>query len=319
MQSHLVWLLLTIALFIAGTRMQKESHASDRKASIPSDQNLLSSQPNHSPDSNASSSLSNQTRRAKIESKSELPGIPFTNPWAARFPSRTPSTPPGNPSNSTTGPIAEGTTAENPKAKPTLSKDQIQRLVQNTLKDPSPIARRLAFDQLLASLDESTAIEIRTALALNKAGGEQWRLFDYAWSAGDPTVVETNLPNTAEQHQKGFISNSLPGWAFADPLGAAEFVNDYEPGPVQDHFRNRLVEGLADNDIGMATDFVLEIATEDQSEAQKYIRTVAREVIESKSPVEAQIWIDTLPEGPLRNSALSALPKATPVKPSLPK
>jgi hypothetical protein len=160
---------------------------------------------------------------------------------------------------------------------PTLTPEKINTLVQTAIQGTNPIERRLAFDEILTSLDESTALAIRTALARNKAGGEQWRLFDYAWSAGDPTVVERNLPNTAEQHQKGFI---------ADPVGAAEFVNNYEPGPVQDHFRNRLVEGLADNDIGMATDFVLEIANDNHPQAPNYIRTIAKEALDTKSPAE---------------------------------
>lgn len=314
MKSHLVWLILAITLFFAGTQMKEAPNDPDRTGSNPPNRTFQPSHSNRSPETNPSSPSDKRIRQAGHNSKAVIPGdrsshhdgIHFSNPWAARFPSTNSST------TSTTDLNSVEKSPENLERKPTLSKEQIQTLVQNTLRDPSPIARRLAFDQLLASLDESTAIPIRIALARNKADGEQWRLFDYAWSAGDPTAVEKNLPRTAEKHRQGFISNSLPGWAFADPVAAAEFVNDYEPGPVQDHFRNRLIEGLADNDIETATDFVTQLATDNHPRTPQYVRTVATEVLETQGLAGLQKWTTELPQGPLRSNAQTFLDQKSP-------
>ncbi|MFT6179051.1 MAG: hypothetical protein ACJAQT_001576 [Akkermansiaceae bacterium] len=320
MKSHLIWLLLTISLFLAGTQIQKETNAHVRTASKAPHQTFPSSQSNRSPKSNSSPSLSKRTQQVRNESRAGIPndqsphadGIPFTNPWASRFPSINPSTTPSNSRPSDISPATPGTSTQIPENTPSLSKEQIQTLVQIATKESNPIARRLAFDQLLSSLDEFTAIPIRTALAQNKADGEQWRLFDYAWSAGDPTVLEKNLPNTAEKHRQGFISNSLPGWAFADPVAAAEFVNDYEPGPVQDQFRNRLIEGLADNDIETATDFVTQLASDSHPNTPQYVRTVASEVFETQGLPGLQKWTEELPQGPLRINAQTFLEQKSP-------
>jgi hypothetical protein len=301
MKSHVVWLFITITLFLVGRQLNQEINLLDPKIAENLDRTSVLNRPSLAPSAepgtaSPSSRIKSTRHNSKSSRSSDHPPRRTSAPLSRRF--------------STLFPAMEQALKEDPTpSQPTLSKEQIEALVQATLKNPDPIIRRLAFDKILTSLDESTALAIRSALARNKAGGEQWRLFDYAWSAGDPTVVQRNLPNTAEQHQKGFISNSLPGWAFADPVSAAQFVNDYEPGPLQDHFRNRVVEGLADNDIGMATDFVLEIANDDHPKAPQYIRTIARKVIETQGPSEVQIWANTLPEGPLRNSALSTLPK----------
>ena len=197
----------------------------------------------------------------------------------------------------------------------TLTPEEIDSLVKNALKETNPIDRRLAFDKLLSSIDETTAIPMRAALARNKATGEHWRLFDYAWSAGTPGVIHTHLPNPADHYKIGYISNSLPGWAFSDPIGAAEYVNDYEPGPTQDQFYNRLVEGFADKDIGMATDFVSDMAANNHPQVPRYTQTIAREIYENGGIEAVQTWASSLPDGPIQSSANQFISERSPKKP----
>jgi len=300
--AHLIWLFLTVTLFLIGTRFQ-ERDESIKTSTLPQSKNSqkLSKTRNTFRESRPSSPQIREKQNPDAQGKFRLgttstPGSPDSANLSTK------STP-GNRERDNTTPL---------DSPPTLTSDEINTLVQTATKGSSPIARRLAFDQLLSSLDESTAIPIRTALARNKADGEQWSLFDYAWSAGDPSVVEKNLPKTAEKHRQGFISNSLPGWAFADPVAAAEFVNDYEPGPVQDHFRNRLIEGLADNDIDTATDFVTQLATDNHPGTPQYVRTVATEVLETQGLSGLQKWTAELPQGPLQKNAQTFLDQKSP-------
>jgi len=316
MKSHLLWLTISISLYLAGTLVRNPSPPAAGTTENKAGQSTAAS-PALPSNSSKSERLSGTTDQAgsgfAVEHSGVASnGVPSIAPSLSKQESgsATSNSPSNTRANKRAGISTSTEGSSTPATRPNLTPEQIDTLVAEAVKASDPISRRLAFDELLKSIDDSTAIPIRTALAKNKATGEHWRLFDYAWSSGNPEVVKTYLPNTADQHKMGFISNSLPGWAFSDPVGAAEYVNNYEPGPTQDLFRNRLIEGLADNDIDMATEFVLEIANDNHPQTPQYIQTVAKEVLETKGPTGFKDWANTLPNGLVRESAMSSLPQA---------
>ena len=150
MKSHLIWLLLTISLFLAGTQIQKETNAHVRTASKAPHQTFPSSQSNRSPKSNSSPSLSKRTQQVRNESRAGIPndqsphadGIPFTNPWASRFPSINPSinpsTTPSNSRPSDISPATPGTSTQIPENTPGSPRNRSKPSSRPPPKSPIP-------------------------------------------------------------------------------------------------------------------------------------------------------------------------------------
>jgi hypothetical protein len=57
----------------------------------------------------------------------------------------------------------------------------LEALVNQAMKDPNPLNRRLAFARLLESLTPENAESVRAQLVSLGAEGDQWRDFCYAW------------------------------------------------------------------------------------------------------------------------------------------
>ena len=75
-----------------------------------------------------------------------------------------------------------------------LSEGQIEELVLASIKSSDPVERRRAFDRILQEMRQDSftveqAMTIRKVMHNNKASGDQWRTFDYAWGANDPEAA----------------------------------------------------------------------------------------------------------------------------------
>ena len=190
-----------------------------------------------------------------------------------------------------------------------LSKDQIEALVLAATKSRNPVERRQAFDRILEEIASDSftveqAMAIRSAMAENRANGEQWRLFDYAWGANDPAAAVAHIDEIAQQHRKGFTSNMLPGLASVDPQTAIGIVASIEDLRFRQHLTGRLIEGLVDNDPALATDYVMRLAENNDPNARQYMKRVAREVLNTSGLEGGMQWAEWLPEGPLQGAAL---------------
>ena len=134
--------------------------------------------------------------------------------------------------------------------------------------------------------------------------GEQWRLFDYAWGANDPAAAIAYINEIPERYRNGYLGNMLPGLASADPQTAIKLFEGFDP-KLQGHLRKRLYEGLIDNGVEVATDYIYD-ATDPGAYHWRPMDTLTREIAGEKGLDSTLQWAAELPDGPLRGSAWSA-------------
>jgi hypothetical protein len=189
-----------------------------------------------------------------------------------------------------------------------LSEGQIEELVLAAIKSSDPVERRRAFDRILQEMQQDSftveqAMTIRKAMANNQASGEQWRDFDYAWGANDPEAAVAYIEQIPERYRNGYTGNMLPGLASVEPQIAIDLVAEME-GDLQRRMTGRLIEGLADNDIGVATEYVFGLAENEDPHATQHMRKLAREVVDNEGLEGGLSWAENLEEGPLQGAAL---------------
>ena len=192
---------------------------------------------------------------------------------------------------------------------PPLTKEDIQDLVLTSIRSTNPIERRKAFDRLLQEIasdafTKEQAMITRSAMGENGASGEQWRLFDYAWGANHPQVAMAHVDEIPEQYRRGFLGNMLPGLASTESQMAIDLFEGLEPN-LQGRLRNRLYEGLIDNNIASATDYVYN-ASDPEKPNWRPMDTFARELANEQGLDATLAWAAELPEGSLRGNAWSA-------------
>ena len=190
-----------------------------------------------------------------------------------------------------------------------LSGAQINALVVQSIKGASPVERRKAFDRILKEMSSPTftreqAFLMRSEMARNGADGRMWQLWDYAWGANDPATAVAHLAEIEPRYFEGFLGNMIPGLASVDARGAIDVFSELNPD-VQSRVRRRLLEGLIDNDVAVATDYMYD-STDLQNYNWRPMDTLARELVRDQGLESALEWAHELPEGPLRGSAWSA-------------
>ena len=195
------------------------------------------------------------------------------------------------------------------QSRPPLTKEEIEELVLTAIKSADPIERRKAFDRVLQEIESDSftkeqAMITRSAMGENGASGEQWRLFDYAWGANHSQVALAHVDEIPDRYRKGFLGNMLPGLASAESQIAIELFEGLEPS-LQGQLRNRLYEGLIDNNIDSATDYVYNAANPENHDWRP-MDTFARELANEQGLDATLAWAAELPEGSLRGNAWSA-------------
>lgn len=189
-----------------------------------------------------------------------------------------------------------------------LSEGQIEELVLASIKSSDPVERRRAFDRILQEMRQDSftveqAMTIRKVMHNNKASGDQWRTFDYAWGANDPEAAVAYIDQISERYRNGYTSNMLPGLASVEPQTAIDLVAEME-GDVRRRMTGRLIEGLADNDIGVATEYVFGLAENEDPHTTEHMRKLAREVVDNEGLEGGLSWAENLEEGRLQGAAL---------------
>lgn len=184
---------------------------------------------------------------------------------------------------------------------------QIEDLAREAFMDASHLKRSLAFSKLLESLTPENVGLVREALESMNAGGDQWRLFRYAWGSIDgPGAMEH--ASTLEGRQRAeFVGEALSGWASSDPAAAMRWLDAMEPGDEQQRLRGSLVAGLADHDTRLATDYVFRLASEGDNNASRYLEQVAGEEMRTRGVRSAATWAESLPDGDLKGAALDQI------------
>jgi hypothetical protein len=196
-----------------------------------------------------------------------------------------------------------------PSKEAPLNKKQIRSLVLQAIKSSNPVKRRQAFDRLLEEMQSGTftneqAMTIRHAMAENGASGEQWKHFDYAWGANDPEAALAHINDIPPQYRDGFLYNMIPGLASVDPQAAIGLFAELAP-ELQAKIRRRLFEGLIDNDVEVATNYIYEV-TDPSEHNWRPMDTLTRELVKEDGLDDTLAWAAELPEGSLRGNAWSA-------------
>ncbi|MGE9270090.1 MAG: hypothetical protein ACQKBU_04740, partial [Verrucomicrobiales bacterium] len=175
-------------------------------------------------------------------------------------------------------------------------------LTREALRNPSPIARRLAFGKLLESMTVENAGEIREHLLAHGADGREWDDFHYSWGA----IAGREALELAAASEEEDLSAVMSGWAAANPAEAMAMLDDLPDGMEGSRVQlaESLIAGLADHDLGMATEMALQLSAEGTVRGDRAIRSVAQEALRLGGAVEAATWAEALEDGPVKGAAL---------------
>ena len=149
---------------------------------------------------------------------------------------------------------------------------------------------------------------MREQLVALGAEPDQWRDFHYAWGALDGKAAFESAANSQEQD----LAITMSGWAAANPADALAMLDNL-PESMQgqrDELTASVVAGLADNNRAMATDLVLRLGQEGNARAGNLMEIVANETLRAEGPEAASRWSESLPDGPLKSTAMGRVAEA---------
>lgn len=184
----------------------------------------------------------------------------------------------------------------------------LDTLFAQALRDPNPITRRLAFSKLLESMTPENAGAMREQLVALGAEPDQWRDFHYAWGALDGQAAFDHAANSPERD----LAVTMTGWAAANPAEAMALLDNL-PENMQgqrDELTASVVAGLADTNRSMATDLVLRLGQQGNERAGNLMEIVASETLRAEGPEAASRWSESLPDGPLKSTAMGRVADA---------
>jgi len=192
--------------------------------------------------------------------------------------------------------------ADSATGQPQLGAADIAALAEQSVRDPNPIKRRLAFSRLLESLTPDNALDIREQLVASGASGDQWRDFNYSWGA----MAGIDAVNFAASSPEPDLDASLTGWASANPDDAIAFLNNLPEGMRENRsrFAESVVSGLADRDPSAASDLVFSLAADEGVPGEKLMSLIASKALRSTGLESSAAWSESLPDGPLKAAAM---------------
>jgi hypothetical protein len=187
-----------------------------------------------------------------------------------------------------------------------LSPEAMRLAVNSILADGDPVTRQRRFAELMESV---TAENVRAAVeAIREAPRSGWTMYQelglltYAWGRLDgPAAAEFAL--SLEGRSRFWTTSSvLSGWANENPDEAKAWVAAVEDPRERANLMRGLVTGLAQKDVGAATEFVYSLAP-DTSGLDDMIESVARRQL-ALGLDAAATWSADLPDGELKGDAL---------------
>ena len=188
-----------------------------------------------------------------------------------------------------------------------LSHRDLQALATESITSPNPLTRSKAFAKLLESLTPENALEIMKALQDGRADRDQRDLFRYAWASIDPQGALANALSMEGRDKQHAVGETITGWASTNPEDAKAWVDAVENDKERSRYREDLVSGMADHDIGEATDYVFELAEQGDREADDYLEAVTREQLRKGPTKDAMRWAESMPDGKLKGQAMDSV------------
>lgn len=218
-----------------------------------------------------------------------------------------------NPSKSLSAPTTSTSKlAAQPKqvqnSRPVL-KQQWGALVRDSIDQGDPRQRHQEFGKILRKMQgpdftSEDALAIRGAMKKHGMNQAFFNRFDRAWAANQPEAAVAYLDKLSEGEREPFLKGMIPGLASESPQMAIELFESMEP-KVQARIRPKFLEGLIDNSLEVATEYLYE-STDSKNFNWRPMDELARELVKDQGLASTLQWADSLPEGPLRNSAWSA-------------
>lgn len=189
-----------------------------------------------------------------------------------------------------------------------ISGVDLNRLIEQALRDRNPITRRLAFSRLLESLTPGNAGMVREQLVALGADPDQWRDFHYAWGALDGKAAYANAAKSPEAD----LNATMTGWAAANPAEALALLDNLpaELAGQRDELMASVVAGLTHHDANAAKDYVLRLGGEGNPKAGTLMETVAAAAVRQLGPEAASRWAESMPDGPLKGNAMVKVAEA---------
>ncbi len=193
-------------------------------------------------------------------------------------------------------------TASRNSGKVNLTENGIKSLGRLIQTSNDPIERRIAFSKLLEGLTAENAMLMREQITHMSSNSSEWREFHYAWGglAGEEAVM------FGKDSKKLDMAACLGGWAGADPRAAlAWYQSQSDESRKRNDLKWGVVYGLSNNDPMLATEFVFNRSANGDEDADKMINLVAASLLRAGSASDAARWSENLPEGKLRDTAVS--------------
>ncbi|MGJ8695230.1 MAG: hypothetical protein ACSHYF_02870 [Verrucomicrobiaceae bacterium] len=177
-----------------------------------------------------------------------------------------------------------------------------------------PIARRLAFSEILKNLTPQNARLLREQIAHLPQDSPEFREFHYAWGsiAGQEAVLH------GADTPKRDMAATLAGWAATDPAAAMAYFDTLSPAQQSgsSHMKWGAAFGLADADPQLAVEFAIERFENGDKEAGKMARIATGAALRSGDPEEISHFLANIPDGEMNlqahQHAASELAKSDP-------
>ncbi|MGC6467487.1 MAG: hypothetical protein ACON5N_18050 [Akkermansiaceae bacterium] len=182
-----------------------------------------------------------------------------------------------------------------------LSEQDIARLGEEFRSAKGPIARRLAFSELLKGMTPENAKLMREQIAHMPQDSPEFREFHYAWGsmAGEEAVLH------GKDTPKRDMAATLAGWASSNPDAAIAYFDTLSPEEQNGgtHMKWGAAFGLADADPNLAAQFAADRHADGDKDAGRMIHIAAGAVFRGGDPEAAKDWARNVPEGPLQGEA----------------
>jgi hypothetical protein len=188
---------------------------------------------------------------------------------------------------------------------PPISEPDLLSLGLEFRQAKGPIARRLAFSEMLKNLTPENARLMRENIAHLPQDAAEFREFHYAWGSIAGQEAITHGKDTPKRD----MAASLAGWAASDPASAMAYFDTLSPEQQSGgtHMKWGAAFGLADADPQLAAEFAAERFQNGDKEAPKMIQIAASAALRSGDREEATDWAANIPEGTLQNQAFERL------------
>lgn len=178
------------------------------------------------------------------------------------------------------------------------------------IAETDPLKRQRLFTQLLAALTpenaEAAVRALQEAPRSRWNWGQEYGLLTYAWGRIDGEAAVAYAKEREGRSREWTMASVLAGWASDQPESAMAWVEGIADPKERNDFTRGLVHGLAQRDVETATAYVMKLSEAGNERAGEYMGAIARHQL-SQGVESAAAWSDSLPDGPIKGSALHTI------------